>query len=258
MRIRRGILLTGLVVAGTAAPAQAQWVVTPYIGTNVGDVEKGKGGIGGTVDYFVFAGRLAFEFDVKRHWHFFKDADLGNTGKDQAEDIDTRATTFMGNVVVPFHLKGATNWRAYGTAGLGVIRATFVHAGPNQPEVHQSNLGFDVDGGVMHALSSRVGIRVDLRYFRALAESDQSSDAVRRSLKEWLEGDEPGDSESIPRRRRLSRDEGVVARYEADIDHWALPLIITPIVGTYRVPRRRYDCRCLQGPEVTNAAKRNR
>ena len=49
MRVRRCILLTALVVAWTVAPAQSQWVATPYLGINIsGDVEAGKGGPGGS------------------------------------------------------------------------------------------------------------------------------------------------------------------------------------------------------------------
>jgi opacity protein-like surface antigen len=178
MRVRRGVLLTVLVVAWTAAPARAQrWVVTPYLGTNLGDVEKGKGGIGGSIGYL--GGRLGFELDLQRYWHFFKDSDIGNTGNVLAEDINTRATSLMGNVVVPIHIKDA-DWRPYGTAGLGVIRATFQHTAPNQSDVHQNNLAFNVGGGLMYSLNSRVGLRGDLRYFLAFADQNQPLPAGQR------------------------------------------------------------------------------
>jgi len=177
MPLRRRILLTVLVVACGAAPAQAQWVVTPYLGSNFGDVEKGKGGIGGSVAYF--GGRVALEFDLERHWHFFKDSDLGNTGRQLAEDIDTRGTSVMGNLLVPIRIKRAPNWRPYGTAGLGVIRATFKGT-VNQADVHQNDLAFNLGGGVMHRLGSRVGLRGDLRYFRAFADEGRTLPAGQR------------------------------------------------------------------------------
>jgi opacity protein-like surface antigen len=186
MRTGRGILLALLVVAGAALPGQAQWVVTPYIGTNTGDVETGKllggngGGIGGSVVYF--DGRLGFEFDIERHFHFFHDPDLGDAGPSSTgfgEDVNTRATSFMGNVIVPVHIKGATNWRPYGAAGLGLIRASFVHEGPN-PDPSQNDLAFNIAGGVMYRLTSRVGLRGDLRYFRVLAHEDKTLPAGQR------------------------------------------------------------------------------
>jgi hypothetical protein len=72
MRVRRGIL-TVLLVAWTATPAYAQWVVTPYLGVNVaGDVEFRRGGPGASVGYL--GSGLGFEF--QRYQHFFKDSEI--------------------------------------------------------------------------------------------------------------------------------------------------------------------------------------
>jgi Outer membrane protein beta-barrel domain len=184
MRIRCGVLVAVLVVAAAATPSQAQWAVTPYIGVNTGDVETGKllggngGGLGGSVGHL--GGGLDFEFDVERHFHFFHDPDIGNAGSVLTEDVNTRATSFMGSVVVPLHVTGATSWRPYGTAGLGVIRASFLHTAPNQPDVHQNDLAFNFSGGVMYRLSPRVGFRGDLRYFRVVAYEDKALPAGQR------------------------------------------------------------------------------
>ena len=128
MRIRCGIVLTVLDVACTAAPAQAQWVATPYLGINLGgDAEFRRGGPGGSVGYF--GGRLGFEFDLQRYHHFFKDKNVDLVPNNCAPgvgppciDLNTDAWSFMGNVVAPFRSKGA-KWRPYGTAGFGVIHA---------------------------------------------------------------------------------------------------------------------------------------
>jgi hypothetical protein len=72
-RLRRCILVTVLAAAWTAAPAHAQWVITPHLGANVaGDVELAKGGPGVSVGYF--GGPLGLEFDLQRYQHFFKDS----------------------------------------------------------------------------------------------------------------------------------------------------------------------------------------
>jgi opacity protein-like surface antigen len=181
MRLRRGVLLTVPIVAWTAAPAYAQWVITPYLGANVsGDVEHGKGGPGGAVDYF--GGRLGFEFDFQRYQHLFKDSEVSpldpnappnctepvTEARGACTDIDTDAVGFMGNVVVPIRIQGATKWRPYGTAGLGMIRAW-----TNEEDRDQNNFGFNVGGGLMYSLSKRVGLRGDLRYFRALVDENK-------------------------------------------------------------------------------------
>jgi Outer membrane protein beta-barrel domain len=171
MPVRGGILLAVLVVGWTAAPAQAQWVATPYLGINSsGDIETGKGGPGGSFGYI--GGRLGFEFDFQRYFHFFKDKDVANLVPDPRIDLDTDAMSFMGNVVVPIRIQGATNWRPYGTAGLGVVHAWFDSAN-DQFDADQSNLAFNFGGGVMYSLNDRVGLRGDVRYFRALVDEDK-------------------------------------------------------------------------------------
>jgi opacity protein-like surface antigen len=183
MRVRRSILLTVLVVAWTAAPSQAQWVATPYLGINIaGDVEEGKGGVGGSIGYI--GGRLGFEFDFERYIHFFKDADVANLVPNQGIDLDTDAMTFMGNVVAPVRIKGATSWRPYGAAGLGLIRAMFDSAS-DVSMADQNNFGFNLGGGVMYSLSDRVGLRSDLRYFRALVDENEREGGFSKDYGFW-------------------------------------------------------------------------
>jgi hypothetical protein len=178
MWIRRGRMVFIVLAVGWTTPAMGQWMATGYLGTNFGGVEKGKGGIGGSVGYV--PGRLGFELDLERHWHFFKDADIGNTGTQQAADIDTRATSLMVGVVVPIGATGGARWRPYGAAGLGVIRATFNHPGPTAPDIKQSDVALNAGGGVTYSVGSLVGLRLDLRYFLALADQDKPLPAGQR------------------------------------------------------------------------------
>jgi opacity protein-like surface antigen len=182
MRVRR-FLLTALVVTWTAAPGYAQWVATPYLGMNVsGDVEKRKGGPGGSISYF--GGLVRFEFDFQRYQHFFEDDDVVNLVPDRRADFDTDAVSFMGNVVAPVHIQGATRWRPYGTAGLGVIRA-WLDSTVDQFDTDQNNLAFNVGGGVMYSLRKQVGLRGDLRYFRALVDEDKREGVLFRDYGFW-------------------------------------------------------------------------
>jgi Outer membrane protein beta-barrel domain len=180
--IRYGILLTVVVVAWTAAPAQAQWVVTPYIGVNLsGTAESRKGGFGGSISYF--GGPLGFEFEAQRYYHFFKDAEVASLVP-RGADLDTDARSFMGNLVAPFHIQHAPNWRLYGVAGLGVIRAVFETAYP-LADTDQNNFGFNVGGGAMYSLNSRVGLRSDVRYFRALVDEDKHEGGFFKDYDFW-------------------------------------------------------------------------
>jgi hypothetical protein len=179
MAVRRCVLFVVLVVAGAAAPAHAQWLVTPYLGANVaGDVERGKGGPGVSVGYI--GARFGFEFDFQRYQHFFKDAEVfpldpaappncaGAAGR--CTDIDTDAMGFMGNVVVPIRIQGARKWRPHVTAGIGMIHAW----SQGEPvDRHQNDPGFNGGAGVTYLLTQRVGLRGDLRYFRALVDENK-------------------------------------------------------------------------------------
>jgi opacity protein-like surface antigen len=190
MRVRHCILLTVLFVTSTAAPGHAQRVATPYLGINIsGDVEKRKGGPGGSISYF--GGLLGFELDFERYQHFFKDEDMVNlvpsscvNCSDPGTDFDTDAVSFMGNLVAPINIQGATKWRPYGTAGLGVIRA-WLDSTVDRFDTHQNNLGFNVGGGVMYSLSKHMGLRGDLRYFRALVDEDKREGAFTRDYGFW-------------------------------------------------------------------------
>ena len=116
MRIRCGVALAVLVVVGTAAPAQAQWLVSPYLGINLGgDAEFRRGG---PASAGYFGGRLGFEFDVQRYHHFFKDKNVELVPNNcapgvvstQCIDLNTDAWSFMGNMVAPLRSKEA-KWR---------------------------------------------------------------------------------------------------------------------------------------------------
>jgi opacity protein-like surface antigen len=183
VRLRRYTAITALVTAWTAAPAQAQWVATPYLGVNIaGDVEEGKGGPGGSIGYF--GGGIGFEFDFERYIHFFEDADVAHLVPDPRLDMDTDAISFMGNVVAPFRIRGSTKLRPYGAAGLGMIRATFDGTG-DQFDTDQNNVGFNAGGGVLYALNGVVGLRGDVRYFRALVDEDQREGGFFRDYGFW-------------------------------------------------------------------------
>jgi opacity protein-like surface antigen len=177
-RVQRCILLTLAATAWTAASAQAQWVVTPYLGINLaGDAEFRRGGPG--VSVAVFGGRLGFEFDVERYNHFYKDKDLahlvanncgvGPTGE-PCTDLNTDAIGYMGNVIVPIRLTDAKNWRPYATAGLGVIHSWVTDPSDTVADTNQNNVAFDFGGGVMYSLNKRVALRGDVRYFLAFVD----------------------------------------------------------------------------------------
>jgi hypothetical protein len=177
-------LLSGVAVAhprGVCAqttPWQpSRWVASLYLGTNFGDVELRRGGIGASIGYL--GRRIGVELDLERYWHFFKDSDLGNTSSFMAEDVDTRATSFMANLVIPSTGGVASRWHPYGVAGIGVIRSEFKRA-VTSTNTTQTDPAFSFGGGVVRSLGSRTAFRGDVRYFRALAGTNKALPAGQR------------------------------------------------------------------------------
>jgi len=81
--------------------------------------------------------------------------------------------SYTGNLVVsPFNYRSLI---PYGTAGLGMIRA-----GTNLEDRSQNNFAGNVGGGVMYSLNTRVALRGDARYFRALVNEDEPRCRVQR------------------------------------------------------------------------------
>lgn len=177
MRVGIGFLLALAVNALTAVSAQAQWIVTPYLGVNLaGDAEFRRGGPGGAIGYL--GDRLGFEFDVQRYHHFFKDKNVdlipNNCGVEGVTgpciDLNTDAWSFMGNVVAAIGGKDR-KWRPYGVVGAGVIKPWIAGGGSaNTIHVSQTDLAVNAGAGIIRAMNDRVGVRVDLRYFLAFVD----------------------------------------------------------------------------------------
>jgi opacity protein-like surface antigen len=187
MKLRTAMVLVPLFVSATA---QAQVVATPYFDTNVaGDVEIGRGGVGASLGYYWR--RLGLELDLERHPHFFKDEDVAGLVPAQGVDLDTDATLAFVNAVVPYRLEGRAGvWCPYLVAGMGVIRAEFdstaLRAGAGQSTTtRQDDLSFTMGGGVMHALTDLVGLRVDLRYLHALVDESAGKGGYFKDYGFW-------------------------------------------------------------------------
>jgi opacity protein-like surface antigen len=142
----------------------------------------------------LFRRALGFEFDFERYSHFFKDKDVANlvpnncgTGPagEPCTDLNADAAGFMANVVAPSRIKGAKNWRPYATAGLGVTPAWVTDPSNQVVDTNQNNLAFSFGGGVMYSLNNRVGLRGDVRYFRALVDEDQREGFYFKDYSFW-------------------------------------------------------------------------
>jgi hypothetical protein len=173
------------VSAITPARASADWLFTPFIGANFGgSADLGTPGEDlndefnrkltyGAAFEWMGGGIVGFGVDFGYSPNFFGVTD--SNGVDLVGDGNV--TTLMGNVIVGAPLGGV---RPYASGGVGMIKTHVDDAGQFF-DVNRSDLGFDVGAGVMGFFNENVGIRGDIRYFRAVND-DSDSDSIDVSL----------------------------------------------------------------------------
>lgn len=154
--------LAAALCAGSVREARADWLLTPYLGVVFGgDAEKEQVNYGLSAA-FLGNGALGLELDASLTPNFF-DTDSGVID-------DSNVSTVMANLMLSIPGSGPS-FRPYVAAGAGLIRLRATSVG-NVFDVDDNSLGFNVGGGVLAQFNSRVGIRGDVRYFRAFNDSD--------------------------------------------------------------------------------------
>ena len=177
LHIRRA-LLTLFLLAAAAAPARADWLLTPYLGVVFGgganafvlndldDEFEQRINLGGSVS-FQTKGLLGFEVDYSVSPNFFQFT--GGTNNFDILDLNSSVQTLMGNVV----LAGRTGaLRPYLTAGAGTIRVTLSSASDVLGDLTSNDTGYNVGGGTHVMFGEHFGLRADVRYFRGLEPLD--------------------------------------------------------------------------------------
>src|SRR5262245_2112268 len=151
------LLLTAVVLV-PAAPVRAETALTPFAGV----------AFGGRLDdsQFTYGGALAFRGNGTG---FGFEVDFGYTPDFFATPglSDNNVATLMGN----FLFLAGGNTRLYAAVGAGLLK-TRVRDADGFFDVDSSDFGFDVGGGLEIGLGEHVGLRGDLRYFRALTDPE--------------------------------------------------------------------------------------
>jgi opacity protein-like surface antigen len=174
--MKRLLVTTALALCLAPSTASAEWILTPFIGASFAAgtdntdfdtvIDGSKMTYGGTFTY-LGAGMLGFEVDFGYSPEYF------NGDDDDLDFVDSsNYTSLMANVVLSAP-RGA--FRPYGTAGVGMLK-TFVNDVDDAFDIDKNGLGFNVGGGVMGFFSDRVGVRGDLRYFRAIAKGNDGQE----------------------------------------------------------------------------------
>lgn len=187
--VTRWVLRAGLVlvfITSMARPAAADWLFVPYLGVVLGgaantiDIDtldeafEQRATFGGSLTG-MSNGIFGFEVDLSYTPNFFQ---LSENGEEfEFFDVSSSVTTLMGNLVLGIPIGGTTGGgiRPYVTAGAGLMRANIAFDDLFD-NLSTNELGVNFGGGLHVFFSDNVGLRGDLRYFRALDNDDNEAD----------------------------------------------------------------------------------
>ena len=196
----RKLFVTGALVLGTAAAApskaSADWLFTPFIGSNFnGSATINENGTDFDDEFerrvnfgaslaWMGAGIAGFEVDFGYSPNFFEET----KGDDNFGFGESNVTTLMANAVLGAPIGGTAgiSFRPYVVGGVGIMKSRIGDA-EDLFDVDKTNFGFNAGGGVTGFFTDNIGIRGDLRYFRSLQdnEPDGDVDISLSSFKFW-------------------------------------------------------------------------
>ena len=140
VRFALSTVSASLLLVMTAAPARADWLVSPYLGSAFGGATSAQHVTYGASAAWMSHGIVGVEFD-------------GSIGPDLLDEddgvilgiADSNVTTAMGSLVIgaPF---GEPGVRPYVVAGAGLIRSRVSDAG-DVFEIDENSFGINVGGG---------------------------------------------------------------------------------------------------------------
>jgi opacity protein-like surface antigen len=182
MQFRKLIMMSLLSLALVPASASAQnWFFTPFVGANFGgnanfgdfddfddEVER-RVDFGATVGWN--PGVVGFEVDFGYSPNFFQDT----AGDFNFDFGDSNVTTLMANLHLTTPNRGA-GVRPYGSGGIGLIRSNVSNIGAFFDDLSTNLMGVNVGGGVQGDFNDNIGIRGDIRYFRALQDHEPDNE----------------------------------------------------------------------------------
>jgi opacity protein-like surface antigen len=173
----RLLLFVWLVAWLSPAAAEADWLITPFVGvkfagdTNLIDLDQAAGEpklvIGGSAA-LLGAGLLGAELDVGYSPRFFERSDPNLLVRSSS------VTTIFGSVLVAVPLAVTReSLRPYAVGGLGLIHAETEDV-LDIIRIDSNLFGLAVGGGIIGALSDRTSVRLDLRHFRTLSREGEA------------------------------------------------------------------------------------
>lgn len=176
MHVRKLLMIGALSLLLLPAPANAQnWFFSPYIGGNFGgnadfgNFPNANDAVERRVDFGASIGWVpnvvGVEFDLGFSPNFFEDT----AGDRNFQFGRNNVTTAMANVIVG--AAPGSGFRPYASGGLGLIRAQVQSATGLFNDLSTNDLGVNIGGGIGAQFTDNVGVRGDVRYFRAVQDN---------------------------------------------------------------------------------------
>lgn len=162
IRVLSACALALAMSAANAPEARADWLLTPYLGVTFGGSAPAQQVNYGLSSAFLAGGVIGLELDASITPNFFDD--------DGVAIADSNVSTVMANLMVSAPGRGR-GVRPYASAGAGIMRTKATSVG-NVFDLDDKSFGVNAGAGVVALMSDRVGLRADLRYFRALQDGD--------------------------------------------------------------------------------------
>jgi hypothetical protein len=179
-----------LLLAPASAQAQADFLVIPFIGakfaghTSIFDPANPLQPGGGTKITFggsaaiLSDGLLGLEGDFEHTPHFFERGLRGLI-------VQSNVTTLTGNVIIAVPRRiTQESLRPYIVSGVGLMHVHQQTLG-NILDTNSNLLGLDIGGGAIGLVSTRAGVRFELRHFKNLSKDDAAVALGSTRLSFW-------------------------------------------------------------------------
>ena len=152
--------------------ASADVVFTPFVGMSFAGDQTEKV----TTYGFSLAGMAGGIFGFELDYGKTKDATT-----DSLFAVNSQVTTVNGNLIVGVPLGPI---RPYVVGGIGWLRNELTSENVEQ-NFKNDGLGVDFGGGVMGFFSDHIGVRIDMRYIRAVSPGDTLVDFTFENFNFW-------------------------------------------------------------------------
>jgi hypothetical protein len=158
----------------TTGDTRSSWLASGFVGSSFGTSNEHFAlDSGGSLD---FGGQIAFLWRGTIGAEFLADF-APNVGDNAVFASEAKVNSYMGNLVAAMPLGASGRYQPYLSGGAGIIRLNVdlfddvADVASSTFRSHNSQGGGNLGGGFM-AFADHVGVRADIRYYKAFSDSN--------------------------------------------------------------------------------------